>query len=351
MKNLYINDIHMNIFKRYKLKKEFEKNRLLKKNVSKNKSMNIPSKNLSIQTKKNIQNLSQNMAEEKSQIAASLKNNIITRQILTPVHKLKHKLLEPNKKDELESTNELFLPIKSKFNLNNLVNSFLYKIYLDNSYKKILMQRIEPFMHKKEKDANIILDLRQTQKKGCFYIPIKKNNNRLKNSRKEIGIQSSLSSNNIYENKFNYLNLSDNKSKEEKKDADIDNSAIKIVNYNYNNNIYNNYKKEVRHYSSKKKPCISPNIKNCKLTFNKYELINKKFAKNIFEYTNNGKNKGCTKIKRIISTERRKMGKILDKLRYEQNNDIAKLKLDLAKLEVFLSRKNKKINSNYNLFL
>ena len=94
-----------------------------------------------------------------------------------------------------------------------------------------------------------------------------------------------------------------------------------------------------------------PKINNFKLTFNKYELINKRLAKNFLDYSKNGKNQRYSKIKRVISTEREKMGKILDRLRYDQNNNSDKLKLDLVKLDGYITRKNKKINNSYNLFL
>ena len=357
MKNFYIKDIHLNYFQKYVLKKEHERKNLLQRYVKKSNSMNFSNKNHSFQAKKTNQDFSENIAEEKTELEHPLKNSMITRQILTPIQKIKHRLIEPKKKNESEKENDFLTPIKNKFKLNNLVNSFLYKMYLDNSYKKLLFHRLEPYMNKKEKKVNIQIDLRNTRK-GIFYIPIKNDNSRGKKNKKEIGIQNSLSSQNYFENDVNISNISENKNHEESKNFEI----VKIlnkkkiyskINYNKANKINNNKNRinVIRQYSSKKmeKP---PKINNFKLSFNKYELINKKLAKNFLEYSKNNKNKRYSKIKRVISTEREKMGKILDKLRYDQNNDGDKLKLDLVKLGGYITRKNKKLNNNsYNLFL
>jgi hypothetical protein len=196
-------------------------------------------------------------------------------------------------------------------------------------------------MNKKEKKVNIQIDLRNTQK-GIFYIPIKNFNLRGKNNKKEIGIQNSLSSQNIIDNEADISNINESKNKEESKNYEI----IK----NKNNKKFYNKINIIKQYSSKKVEKV-PKINNFKLTFNKYELINKRLAKNFLDYSKNGKNKRYSKIKRVISTEREKMGKILDRLRYDQNNNSDKLKLDLVKLDGYITRKNKKINNSYNLFL
>lgn len=357
MKDFYIKDIHLNTFKKYVEKKEQERKNFLQRYMKKSNSMNFASKNHSFQAKKVNPDFSENIAEEKTELESPLKNSIVTRQILTPIQKLKRRLIEPKKKNEPENEKEFLTPIKSKFKLNNLVNSFLFRIYLDNSYKKLLFHRFEPYMNKKEKKVNIQIDLRNTQK-GIFYIPIKNFNLRGKNNKKEIGIQNSLSSQNIIDNEADISNINESKNKEESKNYEIiknkNNKKFynKINNYK-TNKINNNNKNRIniiKQYSSKKVEKV-PKINNFKLTFNKYELINKRLAKNFLDYSKNGKNKRYSKIKRVISTEREKMGKILDRLRYDQNNNSDKLKLDLVKLDGYITRKNKKINNSYNLFL
>ena len=357
MKDFYIKDIHLNTFKKYVEKKEQERKNFLQRYMKKSNSMNFASKNHSFQAKKVNPDFSENIAEEKTELESPLKNSIVTRQILTPIQKLKRRLIEPKKKNEPENEKEFLTPIKSKFKLNNLVNSFLFRIYLDNSYKKLLFHRLEPYMNKKEKKVNIQIDLRNTQK-GIFYIPIKNFNLRGKNNKKEIGIQNSLSSQNIIDNEADISNINESKNKEESKNYEIiknkNNKKFynKINNYK-TNKINNNNKNRIniiKQYSSKKVEKV-PKINNFKLTFNKYELINKRLAKNFLDYSKNGKNKRYSKIKRVISTEREKMGKILDRLRYDQNNNSDKLKLDLVKLDGYITRKNKKITNSYNLFL
>ena len=357
MKNFFIKDIHLNTFKKYVEKKEQERKNFLQRYMKKNNSMNFTSKNHSFQAKKINPDFSENIAEEKTELESPLKNSIVTRQILTPIQKLKLRLIEPKKKTEPENEKEFLTPIKNKFKLNNFVNSFLFRIYLDNSYKKLLFHRLEPNMNKKEKKVNIKIDLRNTQK-GIFYIPIKNVNLRGKNIKKEIGIQNSLSTQNIFDNEANISNISESKNKEESKNYENikKQNNKKIYNKIKNNktNKINNNKNRIniiRQYSSKKVEKV-PKINNFKLTFNKYELINKRLAKNFLDYSKNIKNKRYSKIKRVISTEREKMGKILDRLRYDQNNNSDKLKLDLVKLDGYITRKNKKNNNSYyNLFL
>ena len=78
-------------------------------------------------------------------------------------------------------------------------------------------------------------------------------------------------------------------------------------------------------------------------------MINKELAKNYLEYY---KNNGYLKVRRIVNVGNRKIGEVLDKLKYEQNNDNDKLKLQMARLEGYISKKTKKMqNNNYNLFL
>lgn len=354
----------MNVFKKFIMNKGKAHN--LKSNLKRKNSMNSTSKNFSFRSKSNIQEFSQNIVEEKNQNESPLKDNLTIRPILTPIQKLKHNFLKIKKKDDLESSQEFITPLKNKFSLNTLVNSVLYKIYLDKSYKTLMLKRLEPYMHPEKKDVKITIDLRHTQRKGFFYIPIQKHNPRQRKEKREIGIQSSLSSQNIFENRINISNISENINKDESKNVENNlgknkynnnNFIFKKINYNsYNNNhlrnnLYNNYKNTIRQYSARKKekPQI---IKNCKLTFNKYELINKNLSKNLFKNINNNDDNKYTKIKRIISTERQKMGKILDRLKFEQNNDIEKLKSEFSKLEGYISRKTRKFHDNsYNIFL
>lgn len=352
MRNLYINDLHLNLFQKYIMNKKKEDNSILKKHIKRNKSMN--NSNSSFQTKTKIQNLSQNIIDDKNRFESPLKNFEIDRQILTPIKNLRHKFLEPKKNNEIHSDLELFSPYKNKFNLNKLVNSFLYRIYFDKSYKQNLFHGLLPFMEKKEKNINIKIDLRQTQKKGQFYIPIKKDNIKIKTKR-EIGIQNSLYTPNSFENnKTNIPNISNSQKKDESKDGDNNtnkNNYVKI-NYNYNFRNNKNIKNEEKQCFSSKIKLKKPKINNCKLIFNNYELINKKLSTNFLLYSKAIQNQKYSKIKRIISTERQKIGKILDELRYDQNNDSDKLKLDLVKLDGYILRKNKKTNNNsYNLFL
>lgn len=353
MKQSYISDIHLNNFQKYVKKKEHDKHNILNHSLRHLNSLNYTKRHFLLSPRKINQN--KTLIEEKKGYESSLMNKKINRQILTPIQKLKHKFIEPKKKLEADSIFEHLTPLKKKFNLNNLVNSLLFRLYADESYKQLLFHRIGNNTNRKEK-IDIKIDLRQTQKKGYFYIPIKKN--KLSKEKREIGIQSSNSFENILDNKnINSSNSKENIVKYEPK-------VINIVNYKENNknnnknknnknnkNVINNNNNEKKCYSDKKKKNI-PKINNYKLTFNKYNLINKKLVKNFLNYSERKKSNEYTKIKRVISTEREKMGKILDNLRFEQSHDADILKSELAKLEGKGSRKGKKnINNSYNLFI
>ena len=105
---------------KYVLKKEHERKNLLQRYVKKSNSMNFSNKNHSFQAKKTNQDFSENIAEEKTELEHPLKNSMITRQILTPIQKIKHRLIEPKKKNESEKENDFLTPIKNKFKLNNI---------------------------------------------------------------------------------------------------------------------------------------------------------------------------------------------------------------------------------------
>ena len=332
MKNFYISQIHLNNFKKYILQKEHEKQNISNRKKKRNNSVNSALKINSFQDKKVNQNLSNNMIEEKDVFETPIKKNIIKRPILTPIQKMKSKLFEPKKRNEIDSEPEFFSPIKIKFNLNNLVNTILYNLYMKKSYKKLLIQKSNLFMPKNEKEENLKLDLRNTQKKGRFYIPIKNRNLRAKNEKREIGIQNSLSS----QNDDNNNNI--NKKEEQ--------NSCNFFSYDKKNK-----KNQIRNYLPEKKK-KHHKINSCKSSFNKYELINKKLAKNFLDFSFRSKYPRYTKIKKLIHNENQKVGKILTKLRCEQNNISEKVKLDLAKLDGYIAKKNKKNNNNsYNLFL
>lgn len=93
-------------------------------------------------------------------------------------------------------------------------------------------------------------------------------------------------------------------------------------------------------------------IKSNGFNFNKYNLINKKLVNKFKEYSQSCKNVKYTKIKQTVCTEKKKIDKLLNKLRYAQCQDKDKLKFELAKINGYYSKKNKKSNNNsYNLFL
>ena len=361
MKNFYISQIHLNNFKKYILQKEHEKQNISNRKKKRNNSVNSALKINSFQDKKINQNLSNNMIEEKDVFETPIKKNIIKRPILTPIQKMKSKLFEPKKRNEIDSEPEFFSPIKIKFNLNNLVNTILYNLYMKKSYKKLLIQKSNLFMPKNEKEENLKLDLRNTQKKGRFYIPIKNRNLRAKNEKREIGIQNSLSSQNEDDDNNNNINISniiENRNKNEEKF--FENNKVEDKNRNkYNRNTSCNFfsydkknkKNQIRNYLPEKKK-KHHKINSCKSSFNKYELINKKLAKNFLDFSFRSKYPRYTKIKKLIHNENQKVGKFLTKLRCEQNNISEKVKLDLAKLDGYIAKKNKKNNNNsYNLFL
>ena len=118
MKDFYIKDIHLNTFKKYVEKKEQERKNFLQRYMKKSNSMNFASKNHSFQAKKVNPDFSENIAEEKTELESPLKNSIVTRQILTPIQKLKRRLIEPKIKNEPENEKEFLTPIKSKFKLS-----------------------------------------------------------------------------------------------------------------------------------------------------------------------------------------------------------------------------------------
>ena len=347
MKKININEMRLNNFKKYVLQKEYEKQNLSNSKKKRSNSTYITTKNNSFHIKNANWNLSKDIIEEKYVFETPIKRSIIKRPIMTPIEKVKHIFSEPKKKNEIDSEFELLSPMKIKFSINNLVNTILYNLYMKKSYKKLLIEKLNPFLEKKQKETNIKIDLRNTQKKGRFYIPIKNRNLRGKNEKREIGIQisSHFDDDNkmdiSYEEKYLENNKTDNKIKYK-----INNDKYySSYNKNKQNNQIKNYfpiKKEKNH-----------KINTCKSAFNnKYELINKKLVKNFLDFSFRSKYPRYTKIKKLINNENKRVGKILNKLRYEQNNANEKLKLDLIKLDGYKAKKNKKNNNNsYNLFL
>jgi hypothetical protein len=340
MRTSFINAIHLNNFKKYVLKSEHKKQNHLRYHLKKNNSANIFYKNsntpLPINYIKIFPDTSLNLEEKKCLDSPLKQNSISNRKYLTPLQKLKKKFLEHNKNVESNSLNDFLTPLKKKFSLSNLVNALLHRMYMDNSYKKLLISRLEPFMKKKEKKLDIKIDIKKTLNK-TFYIPIKKDTHQLKIAKKEIGIQNSISSVNIFEdnNNENIITIYNNNIKSQRKE-----NSIKPINYNVNKAIINDtLAKTKKNFNSK----------NYKLKFNKHDLINKEIAKNYLEYY---KNNGYLKVRRIVNVGNRKIGEVLDKLKYEQNNDNDKLKLQMARFEGYFTKKTKKMqNNNYNLFL
>ena len=342
MRKTFIKDIHLNTYKKYFVKRENEKQRRAKQNLKNHNSMNSTSKDFSIYSTKFNPNTTQNSNEDKKGIENPIKPYDSNRQILTPLQKIRKRFLKLKKKnDTSNSILESFSPLKNKFSLNNIVNSYLFKIYLDNSYKKVLHRRLEPY--KKDKKVDIKIDLRQTQHKGSFYIPIIKQRQREPN-KKEIGIQSSISYPNIFKNSYDNSN-----------NLKMDDLSNIIDNKSSNNlkgiNNKNKVKNDLRLNSVGQRQDYSV-IKSNGFNFNKYNLINKKLVNKFKEYSQSCKNVKYTKIKQTVCTEKKKIDKLLNKLRYAQCQDKDKLKFELAKINGYYSKKNKKSNNNsYNLFL
>ena len=343
MRRSYISEIHLNNFQKYILKKEHDKHNILNHSIRSHDLSNFTTKYSPLSTRKINKNQTIFTNEEKKGLSeSSLINKKINKLILTPIQKLKQKFLEPKKKMESYSTYDYIKPLKKNFKLNNLVNSVLFRFYVDESYKKMLSHRVGQKTNKKE-ILDIKIDLRKTQKKGYFYIPIKKNN--LLKEKREIGIQSSDLLEKILNNNDN---INSSNSREDKINYDlkaVNKAKIKVHN---NNNIINNKNK----FRSDKKKKNIPKVNDYKLKFNKYNLINKKLVKNFLNYSERKSIDKFSKIKRVISTERERVAKILDNLRFDQTHDSDKLKIELAKLAVYVSGKGKKkINNNYNIFI
>ena len=343
MRNSFINDIHLNIFKKYSIKRGHKKLNQIKENLKNNNSIKGTIKDSTFYSEKIKPNATINFSEDKKSFESPVKSNkTYSRQILTPIQKIRQKFYGTKKKNESNDNSilESFSPLKNKFSLNNIVNSYLFKIYLDKSYKKVLYRRLDPYK-KKEKDIDIKIDLKIYQHKGRFYIPIEKKQ-KISNKR-EIGIQSLISFRNLLPNNYYKYN------------SNSENTPIitenKSINKSKDNNNINNEKNGPRRNSMIQKP-KNIIIKNPRYNFNKFNLINTKFAKNFIQYSLNHKNKKYTKIKKVVSTEKKKIDKILNKLKYDQCNDKDKLKYELVKYDGYNRKKNKKINNNnYNLFL
>lgn len=342
MRDSFISDIHLNLLKKYDLKRGHKRLNQVKEILKNNNSMKSTLKNSTIYSEKIDPKTTQNFYEDNKVYEIPLKiYKTPSKQILTPIQKIRQKFYRSKKKNEANhSILESFSPLKNKFSLNNILNSYLFKIYLDNSYKKVLYRRLTPFI-KKENTLDIKIDVRNLQHKGRFYIPIKKRQR--EPNKREIGIQSLISFRNLLPNNYYKYN------------SNSENTPIitenKSINKSKDNNNINKEKNGPRRNSMIQKP-KNIIIKNPRYNFNKFNLINTKFAKNFIQYSLNHKNKKYTKIKKVVSTEKKKIDKILNKLKYDQCNDKDKLKYELVKYDGYNRKKNKKINNNnYNLFL
>ena len=228
----------------------------------------------------------------------------------------------PIKNHNKSSFNILTSIKKSKFNINNIINTALFRILKNRTYKSFLIDRINPYYQKKEKSINLHLrkDINNISKTAKYkrvlssgYIYEKSNNDKC--NKKEFG--SSFSCGNITKN----IN-----------DKYMDKEKCKFNKFNL------------------LKRCKSTVNRNKKKIFNKYDKKNKTFLKN---YTLVSRiNNKYEKLKNYLSIQSYINLKILNKLKLEQNMSNTNLKLGLVKLEGYETRRNKKINNNsYNIFL
>ena len=332
MKELYINKIHLNNFKKYVLKKEQENNLLKfsKKQKNLKNKINIKTKVLSNNSSEN------NIIDEKKINVNNNSRNIFNKEI-NPKYNFREYFIKLSKKNrtlihksetvQQNENNRSFLLSsfnKKHFNINNIINLSLSKLLHNKEYKKILEKRINPYFYKKE-NSSINLDLRKELIKNRiisnnkrFLTPkyIIRKNIEL-NNKKEIGSQNFFSC----ENLTNII-----------KDKNIDK---KNNNFNKNNLL---------------KRCKSSIDKIKKKIFNKFEKKNKSFIKNYSLYSRI--NNKYEKIQKQLKIQNNINSKILNKLKLEQNMSDINLKLGLVKLEGYEKRRNKKINNNsYNIFL
>ena len=347
MRDSFISDIHLNLLKKYDLKRGHKRLNQVKEILKNNNSMKSTLKNSTIYSEKIDPKTTQNFYEDNKVYEIPLKiYKTPSKQILTPIQKIRQKFYRSKKKNEANhSILESFSPLKNKFSLNNIVNLYLFKIYLDKSYKKVLYRRLDPYKEK-EKNIDIKMDLKILQHKGGFYIPIKKR--KKESNKREIGIQSSMSYKNNFQNNFiNYKNFSANTPSPI---ITEDKSDIKLKDNNNKSTI--NEKKNFLRLNLVNKKQKNNNMNNSGINFNKYDLINKKLVNNFEKYSQSCKKIKYDKVKKVVSSEKKKIDKILNKLKFEQYNDKEKLKFELSKFNGYIYKKNKKNNNNsYNLFL
>ena len=348
MRDSFINDIHLNIFKKYSIKRGHKKHNQVKENLKNNNSIKGTIKDSTFFSENIKPNTTSNFFEDKKSFESPIKTNkTYSKQMLTPIQKIRQKFYKTKKKNESNNNSiiESFSPLKNKFSLNNIVNSYLFKIYLDKSYKKVLYRRLDPYKEK-EKNIDIKMDLKILQHKGGFYIPIKKR--KKESNKREIGIQSSMSyKNNIQNNFINHKNFSANTPSPI---ITEDKSDIKLKDNNNKSTI--NEKKNFLRLNSVNKKQKNNIMNNSGINFNKYDLINKKLVNNFEKYSQSCKKIKYDKVKKVVSSEKKKIDKILNKLKFEQYNDKEKLKFELSKFNGYIYKKNKKNNNNsYNLFL
>lgn len=340
MKKTYLNEIHINNFKKYILNKENVKNSK-KKKIPKRKGINLSLKKskLNTLTPSLIDTGRTKINEDKIAINSIDENSIMNlgrlnfKKYAYSLYRKNKSIITQRKKrlinDYNNSANDILSsspPKRNRFNVNSAINSTLYYMYKKKMYPKVLIKRINPYINKeKERLMNLKIDLRKKRNAstqinfGSGTVREMKHSRgdndcktkSLCTNRREIGVQSS----------FSCENLSKTFTRK-KKEKELN---IKIKGLNENNN-YNN------------KP------------FNKYDLINKEILKGFKFFSKI--NKRYEKFKKLLNMQNTIYSKILDKLKIEQNMSEINLKLSLVKLEGYNAKKYKRLNNNsYNLFL
>ena len=167
MKDFYINNIHLNNFKKYVLKKEQE-NHIVKLS-KKYKNIKIKSK-LSFTLRNNrpeflLNHLDVKKDEDKkniinrvNKIEKEIERKYNFRDYFINLSKKNNTLLNKFKENHKTSKshnksifNILSTIKKTKFNINNIINSALFHIFNKKIYKIFLIDRINPYYQKKVK--------------------------------------------------------------------------------------------------------------------------------------------------------------------------------------------------------
>lgn len=327
MKELYINKIHLNNFKKYVLKKEQENHLLKQKNEKKNNKiksellLNHSNEKKNLEEKSDININSRNILDKKINPKYNFRDYFI--KLSKKNGNLTHKSSTIQQKENNGDGNLLLSSIQKKqFNINNLINISLSKLFLNNEYKNILKKRVNPYFHKKA-NCSINLDLRKDYMKNGAITPKNKRfltprykiiKNKESKGKNIVGIRNSF----FCENLSKILN-----------DKNIEKENNKIYLF---------------------KKCKSPIDKIKKKIFHKFEEKNKSFIKDYSLYTRI--NNKFEKFKKLLNKQNGINDKKLSKLKLEQNMSDTNIKLGLVKLEGYEYRRNKKINNNsYNIFL